>query len=316
MAVHKATLCMSLVACCCGALLGAQWSLQGVAAGPSQALVRYTGWLSVAPHVLVATLLAWGVTRCRQVHERGRALSPAAAARRARPPPTLPPPPLPMACSLGGATGKTALGPNAQLNLFHDGNALLGCACCIALHGSGAAWPLLFAVAGRLLVTGCQTLRLRRGVAASAVWAYAAAALLLNSLSEGASAAHWCDALLGADTAARCMPLARAMDRFAGVAPVHYTVGLAFRYTLMRFVRWVHRWVGRRMCMWASRRGVVVARVKGVGAGIGLVLWVQGRVGKRAVVNHNVNTPDAWHAHRCTAKSAACPSGPLHLLRL
>lgn len=137
---------------------------------------------------------------------------------------------------MGGARGKASLGPNAQLNLFHDGNALVGTALAIALHGTGAAWPVLFAITGRLLVAGCQALRLRTSIAAASVWTFAAAALLINSASEGAGWSYWCSAA-GKPDAGRCMSVAGMLDRFHGIAPVHFTVGTVFRYTLMRFVR-------------------------------------------------------------------------------
>ena len=137
---------------------------------------------------------------------------------------------------LGAGGGKlAALGPNARLNLFHDGNALVGAALAIALHGSGAAWPLVFSVVGRFIVGGCQAIQLRRSVAVVAVWTYAAAALLLNSSSEGAGVAFWAARLLPA----RWLPLAAALGSFHGVAPAHYTIGVTMRFTLMRYVRWV-----------------------------------------------------------------------------
>jgi hypothetical protein len=136
------------------------------------------------------------------------------------------------ACRLGS---NKSIGPNAQLEIFHDGNALVGVALAIALHGSGALWPLSFLVNGKLLVHGCQALRLRLAIACGLVWAYAAAALLVNNASEGAGAAFWCLQLPGGGAA--WLPLAAVADSFTGVAPVHFTVGVTFRYMLMRYIR-------------------------------------------------------------------------------
>lgn len=123
-----------------------------------------------------------------------------------------------------------------RLSLFYDGNALIGTALAIVLHGTGAAWPLLFSITGRLLVAGCQALGLRATAAAAAVWTYAAVALLVNCASEGADWAYWCTAA-GLPEGASCASIAAVLDRFPGIAPVHYTIGIAFRYTLMRFIR-------------------------------------------------------------------------------
>lgn len=70
MGLNRSALGMALVACCSGALLGAQWpglNVAGAADASSQALDRFTGWQAWAPNVLVASLLAWGITRCGQV---------------------------------------------------------------------------------------------------------------------------------------------------------------------------------------------------------------------------------------------------------
>ncbi|KAL4440280.1 hypothetical protein ABPG75_003281 [Micractinium tetrahymenae] len=225
MGLNRSALGMALVACCSEALLGAQWPGLLTAAGASsnsQALVRFTGWQAWAPHVLVASLLAWGITR------------------------------------LGGSPGKSRLGPNAQLNLFHDGNMLVGTALAIALHGTSAAWPLLFAVVGRLLLAGCQMMRLRTGVAAAAVWTYAVAALLVNSASEGADWAYWCNAV-GAPDAGFCASSAAVLDQFTGIAPVHFTVSIAFRYTLMRFVSWALDTLSGRVVLATSPNAVNTA---------------------------------------------------------
>ena len=158
------------------------------------------------------------------------------------------PPCLP-ACRLGSSK---STGPSARLVIFHDGNALVGTALAVALHGSGAAWPLGFLCAGRRLVDACQAHKLRTGVACAAVWVFAGAALLLNTAGEGAGAAFWCQRLLGAGgggvggtVGAAALRLAHALDRFAGIAPMHYSVGVAFRYTLMLYIR--H---GRARCRW------------------------------------------------------------------
>jgi hypothetical protein len=133
------------------------------------------------------------------------------------------------------------IGPSARLVIFHNCNALVGVALAFALHGSGAAWPLAFLCAGRRLVAACQAHKLCTRVACAAVWAFAGAALLLNSAGEGASAAAWCQRLLGAGgggvVGAAALRLAETLDLFAGIAPAHYTVGIAFRYTLMRYIR-------------------------------------------------------------------------------
>jgi hypothetical protein len=74
------------------------------------------------------------------------------------------------ACRLGSSK---STGPSARLVIFHDGNALVGTALAVALHGSGAAWPLGFLCAGRRLVDACQAHKLRTSVACAAVWAMA-----------------------------------------------------------------------------------------------------------------------------------------------
>ena len=118
----------------------------------------------------------------------------------------------------------------------------MGTVLAIALHGSGAAWPLAFLCLGRLLVGACQALKVRTRVARAAVSAFAGAALLLNNAGEGTGAAFWCQRLLGAGTGGiggAVLPLAQLLDGFSGIAPVHFTVGVAFRYTLMRYIRQV-----------------------------------------------------------------------------
>lgn len=134
---------------------------------------------------------------------------------------------------------RKSIGPNAQLAIFHDASAITGIALAVGLHGSSAAVTLGFLAGGRLLVSALRALGLRRQLATAAVWAYAAAALALNCTFEGAGAAFWCERVLGAGAAARWLPTALALDRFTGVAPPAFSVAWAFRYTLMRFVRWV-----------------------------------------------------------------------------
>ncbi|KAL4422024.1 hypothetical protein ABPG77_005454 [Micractinium sp. CCAP 211/92] len=225
MDLNRSALGMALVTCCSVALLGVHWqglSVAGAAYPSSQALVRFTGWQAWAPYVLVASLLAWCISR------------------------------------LGSASGKSSLGPNGQLNLFHDSNALVGTGLVLLLHGTTAAWPLLFAVIGRLIVTSCQALRLRISLAAAIVWMFAAAALLVNSASEGAGWSSWCSAA-GMPEAGRCMSSAGLLDRFSGIAPAHFTTGIVFRYTLMRFVSWALDTLSGRVVQLTSPNAVLAA---------------------------------------------------------
>lgn len=112
----------------------------------------------------------------------------------------------------------------------------MGVALAVGLHAGDATWPLAFLAAGRLLVSAAQALRLRVGVACTLVWVYALVALLVSNASEGAAAAHWCARVLGGD--GMCLSAARVLDGFTGVAPPHFTIGITFRYTVMRFIRW------------------------------------------------------------------------------
>lgn len=147
-----------------------------------------------------------------------------------------------------------SIGPNAQLAIFHDACAMIGTTLAISLHGSAAAWPLAFLCAGKLLVGGLHALGLRRSLAFAVVWAYATAALAVTSAFEGAGAAFWCERLLSIHAASTWMPTALALDRFTGVAPAHFTVGVAFRYTILRFIRWV-QWRYRVCVLPGGRSG-------------------------------------------------------------
>lgn len=239
------TLAMAAAAVAGGAALGA-WGLplaRGEATGAPWALGRYSAWLDVlVAHVICLAALA-GIVRRVGEWCSGWAASKDHRGRpsRRRRQPTLEgverrPTAIPLTCRLGS---HKSIGPNAQLAIFHDASAMVGTALAVALHGSAAAWPLAFLACGRLLVSALHALGLRRQLAFAAVWAYAAAALALNSTFEGAGAAFWCERLLGAAAAERWMGTALALDRFRGVAPPAFSVAWAFRYTLMRFIRWV-----------------------------------------------------------------------------
>ena len=81
-----------------------------------------------------------------------------------------------------------------------------------------------------------QALRLPRWVAATAVGLFSCIALGLNNAFEGAGFFFWAEHLLGAGSP--WLKTAATIDRFGGVAPAVFSVGITFRYTLMRFFRW------------------------------------------------------------------------------
>lgn len=143
-----------------------------------------------------------------------------------------------------------SIGPNAQLAIYHDACMISGVALAVGLHGSGALAPLTFLLAGKMLVSAAQALHLRRIIACAGVLLYAALALALNNACAGAGLSFWAERLLGAGS--RWLPLAAALDRFAGVAPPHWTVGVTFRYTLMRFIRYAG--AGSGACCGGCRR--------------------------------------------------------------
>ncbi|EFN53965.1 hypothetical protein CHLNCDRAFT_53485 [Chlorella variabilis] len=221
MPLSKATVGLALCAVGAGAVLGhglLPLLRQGAlpAPGTAFALVRYEGW--------VHNLLAVQLFCCAVVAGIVR---------------------------LGS---RKSIGPSAQLALFHDGHALVGAALAVGLHGGAAAWPLAFMCVGRALVGAAQALRLRVGVASALVWAYAAIAVLVTNASEGAGAGYWCERLLGPSSA--LAPAAAALDAVRGVAPAHFTAGLAFRYTAMRFVSWALDTLSGRVVE-ATRSGAV-----------------------------------------------------------
>lgn len=78
MGLNSCALGMAVMACCCWALLGAELPGLGAAGSSSgsQALVRFIGWQAWAPHVLVASLLAWSIMRCEQVRAPFEGLPP------------------------------------------------------------------------------------------------------------------------------------------------------------------------------------------------------------------------------------------------
>lgn len=96
--------------------------------------------------------------------------------------------------------------------------------------------PLAFLCAGKLLVAAAQALQVRRSAATAAVALFSATALALTHTFEGAGVAFWAERLLGAGSP--WVPTAAALNHFTGVAPHHFGVAVAFRYTLMRYVRW------------------------------------------------------------------------------
>ena len=124
---------------------------------------------------------------------------------------------------------------------------MCGLTLALALHGAGAAWPLLFAAFGKLLVRACQALGLARGASTALVWAYAIAALLVNAALEGSGAIDLCHLGggpqhsrtwgLGGAAFGACLAAARMLDQQHGIAPPSFSVGLCFRYTAMRFIR-------------------------------------------------------------------------------
>lgn len=95
--------------------------------------------------------------------------------------------------------------------------------------------PLAFLCAGKLLVAAAQAVRLPRSVAATAVGLFCGVALGLATLFEGASLVFWAEYFLGAGSP--WVKTAAALDRFHGVAPFVFGVGVTFRYTLMRYFR-------------------------------------------------------------------------------
>lgn len=303
MPLSKAAVGLALVAAGTAACLGNSLAQRGLlkpswaapAAGETWALARYEGWLAVLFAQCAAWLAVAGITRWvlwggRQgragtagaaIYHRRRAaagrLLPCTSRSACQPPRHAHP-----LCRLGSSK---AIGPNVQLAIFHDANALVGVALAIALHGSGAAceltgaagqmgacpWrrdvhpqqrpttqlhlndtlsqphppfpllplssgPLAFLCAGKLLVAAAQAVRLPRSVAATAVGLFCGVALGLANLSEGASLVFWAEYFLGAGSP--WVKTAAMLDRFQGVAPYVFGVGVTFRYTLMRYFRW------------------------------------------------------------------------------
>ncbi|KAI7837858.1 hypothetical protein COHA_008345 [Chlorella ohadii] len=205
MPLTKAAVGLALVAAGTAACLGNSLAQLGLlepswaapTAGQAWALARYEGWLTVLFAQCIACLAVAGIT---------------------------------------GLGSSKAIGPNVQLTIFHDANAIVGMALAIALHGSGAAWPMAFLCAGKLLVAAAQALRLPRSVAATAVGLFCGVALGLTNLFESASLTFWAEHLLGAGSP--WLKTAAALDRFGGVAPTVFGVGVTFRYTLMRYFSW------------------------------------------------------------------------------